>query len=227
MTKSRGLRIRRGTRIEWLAENEGKHLCRCGCGDVIPLRTEHYGKVPAYRHGHNSRVNPPNPKLSPRPSQPCGCGCGVETSPGMRYLVGHNGRGKKRSPETLAKLRAARRFGPDHPLWGKRAATYKGRVILSGYVGIFVDDHPFITHKSRTGGYVLEHRLVMERHLRETDPTSPHLTTVDGCLYLRPGSEVHHRNQVKTDNRVENLQVLTRAEHAGLHMTERWAKKKG
>jgi DNA-binding CsgD family transcriptional regulator len=38
------------------------------------------------------------------------------------------------------------------------------------------------------------------------------------------GLEVHHRNRVKTDNRPENLQSLTKAEHATLHQAEDAAK---
>lgn len=224
MTKSRGLRIRRGTRLEWLAEHQGKVFCHCGCGEPIPLRAEHFNRVPMYLHGHNAKVNPPN-KKPPKPTQPCGCGCGVETSPGMRYVAGHSNRGKPRSPETLEKMRAARRFGSDHPQWGKRAATFKGRVILTpGYAARFViGGHPFATRVSRTGGYVLEHRLVMEEHLRKTEPSSPYLVELDNQLYLRRDIEVHHRNGVKTDNRIENLQAMTRSGHTAHHAPERLA----
>lgn len=92
---------------------------------------------------------------------------------------------------------------------------------------MFVEGHPFATRTtaSRRGGYIREHRLVVEQHLRATDPTSEYLTEVDGELYLRPEVEVHHVNGVKTDNRIENLQPMTKEEHTAHHSTERHAKR--
>jgi HNH endonuclease/NUMOD3 motif len=67
-----------------------------------------------------------------------------------------------------------------------------------GYVLVYVPDHPFC----KSTGYVLQHRLVMERHL--------------GYL-LMPCQVVHHKNRIKADNRICNLEVMCWPKHAELH----------
>jgi hypothetical protein len=67
-----------------------------------------------------------------------------------------------------------------------------------GYITRHVPDHPYANYK----GDVYEHRLVMERVLGR---------------YLVPGEEVHHWNEVKSDNHPENLVVLSKADHRRLH----------
>lgn len=54
------------------------------------------------------------------------------------------------------------------------------------------------------GKFVGEHRLILEKHLGRKIRTDEH---------------VHHINGNKTDNRVENLVALTKAQHNRVHKT--------
>lgn len=68
-----------------------------------------------------------------------------------------------------------------------------------GYVWVLVHDHPFGRRLAGKGlrpgvSYLLEHRLVMEQHLGR---------------YLAPRERVHHKNGVRDDNRLENLELWT------------------
>ena len=76
--------------------------------------------------------------------------------------------------------------------------NYNGGVhIDKGYRRIRISGHPLADKQ----GYVSEHRLKMQDKLFE------------GCI-------VHHKNHNRADNRIENLEVLTRAEHNKGHIKE-------
>jgi endogenous inhibitor of DNA gyrase (YacG/DUF329 family) len=71
-----------------------------------------------------------------------------------------------------------------------------------GYVRVYEPTHV----KAMKGGWVFEHRLLMERHLNRS---------------LAQDEHVHHINGVKDDNRLENLVVLGHSEHSSLTGRER------
>lgn len=72
------------------------------------------------------------------------------------------------------------------------------RTHSEGYVLVYRPDHP-----KAHNGYVYEHVLVWE----------------EAHGSIEPGMCVHHRNENKRDNRLENLELQSRADHALLHRT--------
>lgn len=80
-----------------------------------------------------------------------------------------------------------------------------GVSVSRGYRYLKVSGHPF----ANTAGYVAEHRLVMEKVLGR---------------YLNPKEVVHHKNSNRSDNRPENLEVLTSSTHMSLHNPRQYCK---
>jgi hypothetical protein len=82
---------------------------------------------------------------------------------------------------------------------GENNPNYKG--------GKYIDDKGYVRilspeHKYNIKGYVYEHRLVVEKYLNR---------------YLEAWETVHHINEIKTDNRVDNLFLCTVSEHSAIH----------
>ena len=85
--------------------------------------------------------------------------------------------------------------------WKNESWKGKGRfrpdsrkVTVHGYIKLWLPDHPM----ADKGGEVYEHRLVMSQKLGRP---------------LQRYEHVHHKNGDKTDNRPENLEILSNAEH--------------
>jgi hypothetical protein len=93
--------------------------------------------------------------------------------------------------------------GENNPNWkGGRTKGGEG----GNYIFIYSPTHPHCTKL----GYLLEHRLVMEKHIGRT---------------LLPQEIVHHINNDTRDNRIENLMLCdNRAKHNAEHNRKRSSK---
>ncbi len=78
--------------------------------------------------------------------------------------------------------------------------TWKGNRIQrpTGYIQIMLRPDDFFFPTASKSGYVMEHRLVMAKHLGRN---------------LHPWEVVHHKNRIRDDNRLENLQLVSDDRH--------------
>ena len=117
----------------------------------------------------------------------------------------------KHGDAVYLKALSKRTAGSKNPSWAG------GRTMQSGgYVYRHAPYHPFSSNS-----YVFEHRLVMERWLRENEPGSPYLVRLGDNLFLSPEFLVHHDDENKQNNAIENLVCMTPSEHRKHHNTAR------
>ena len=93
----------------------------------------------------------------------------------------------KQGYKKMAKTLSEQRLGYMNPAWKGGKCIRK-----DGYVLIWEYD----PNKKRMAVY--EHRYLMEKKLKRK---------------LKKNEEVHHINKVKHDNKLSNLQLITRAKH--------------
>jgi len=106
-----------------------------------------------------------------------------------------------RTPEYWAKVSQSKTGllrGDKHPSWkGGRYTNRDGYVIVRLYPGDF-----FFPMAPQNHWQVPEHRLVVAKHLGR-------------CL--QSFEEVHHKNGIKNDNRIENLELTMKGSHILQH----------
>jgi len=113
-----------------------------------------------------------------------------------RWIQGDN-----RKPRSLRCRPCNARFGREHKgNWKGGIAIKRGR-----YMVIRIDKNNPYYSMADNDSYVLEHRLVMAKHLGR-------------CL--KSWEVVHHKNHIKTDNSIENLQLVTIDRHRQITILE-------
>ena len=124
------------------------------------------------------------------------------------------------SRECAAKLKEQTFCGENnhqYSLIGDLNSSFSGKEIISnlGYILEYCPNHPKPCDSSSKTTRVRQHRLVIERNYEKFNPE--YFEEIDGWMVLKSEYDVHHINEIKTDNRLENLQILTRSEHSKLH----------
>jgi hypothetical protein len=85
---------------------------------------------------------------------------------------------------------------------------HKGLKIAKGE--IYIDEHGY-TRKYINGKKIRMHRLIWEQY---------------NCK-IPEGYDVHHINGIKTDNRIENLQLIKHGEHSSKHRIKEYKERYG
>lgn len=90
---------------------------------------------------------------------------------------------------------------------GQNHGAWKGGITKNkeNYVAEWVSDDDPMASMRNNQGYVLQHRLVMARHLGRP---------------LTQTENVHHINGIRDDNRLENLELWTRPQPKGVRAHE-------
>jgi len=113
----------------------------------------------------------------------------------LKWIAGHSAKGANNA-----------RYGKVGTQTGKvgpKAAGWKGgKSNHRGYIWVWIrKTHPMASMRYKSG-YVSEHRLIMAEHLGRP---------------LDPKEIVHHKNGIKDDNRIENLEIMDRRQHHDHH----------
>ena len=119
-------------------------------------------------------------------------GCGR-----MRWVNVKNGKAATTQCYRCAMAAYPHKHGVQHHAWrGGLSRESKG------YTGTYVDPTNFFHQMADKSHYVLDHRLIMATHLGR-------------CL--QSWEIVHHKNGIKNDNRIENLELSSNGSHSINH----------
>lgn len=81
-----------------------------------------------------------------------------------------------------------------------------GRYKSEGYIKVWIAPNDFFASMRGKGGYAMEHRIIMAKHLGRV---------------LHLWETVHHKNHIRDDNRIENLQLVSDERHEQITRLEK------
>jgi hypothetical protein len=171
-------------------------FCECGCGMIAPLATRTRGNL-GHVKGQPKRFVLGHQTNSAEVREKIAAGHRGKTHgpmpPETRAKISAAMNGRERTAEHSAKIALAHR--------GAKSRFWKGgRTDDRGYVRLQLGrGHPMADPKGRC----YEHRLVMAAVIGR---------------FLAPDEHVHHINGERSDNRPENLVILTASQHRKLHL---------
>lgn len=148
-------------------------------------------------------------------AQEIGCSYSAIVYARNNFNLNVQGKGiKKRHREYDMSLIAKEAYKKTYPngRFGELASNWRGGRRRGGsgrkYIMIYSPNHPNVTKD----GYVMEHRLVMEKKIGR---------------YLKPSEIVHHINGKKDDNRIKNLELVSdRGTHTRNHFKDSFETKR-
>ncbi len=124
----------------------------------------------------------------------CDCGCG-DPAPVAKQTDKRRGQIKGAS---IRYINGHNAHGAEHPHWrgGRKGHS-------AGYVRVWLPQ----SSMAHSDGYVYEHRLVMSAHIGRD---------------LEPEEVCHHQNEIRDDNRLDNLMLFAnQAEHIAYHNSQK------
>lgn len=174
-----------------IKQSEDFIYCECGCQKTLS-KFGNNRTLKRYIKGHQNK----NKRLKPQSFYEfiyCYCGCGKTRS---KYKI-RNGLELKCEPRFY--IGGHQNIGKSKPSGINHYKWKGGKIFRRGYVYLLIHGYP----NTEMGRYIREHRYIMEQYL--------------GRL-LRRDEDVHHKNGDKLDNRIENLEVMTKSQHTKHHI---------
>ena len=152
-------------------------------GEAIDLTGQRFGRLTVLK-----RVPKPKHLKANTVYWLCKCDCGSDA----KIIAGCNLKGTTKSCGCMYRERKGES--------GSKNGNWKGgRIKSEGYVSLRMPEHPNAKKtKGNKKGYVKEHVYIMSKYLGRA---------------LGEGECVHHKNGIKDDNRIENLELCTTKSH--------------